>query len=260
MAIAGATIAGAMYLAGGALPVPCTWPKKAAHHRTTWQSGKIEAASSANDGVTQYRYDNGGNRIQLTDASFNTTQWQYDAQGQVLSETDPNRFSIVNEYDLVGNIFAVTDRRAYRTQFMRDNLDNVLLEHWLQPSGTGVAFVSQIQNWYDLYNRRNWTRQTNPATGQILGETSITLDDLDRVKVYDTVNTPGQSAAKLTYQYDAFGNRTQMVQQTGSGASLITVTTNYTEYDYLNRLIKLNQLATNFPSWQNKSPFRGPAA
>jgi hypothetical protein len=79
------------------------------------------------------------------------------------------------------------------------------------------------------------------------------LDDLDRVKVYDTGTTPGQSAAKLTYQYDAFGNRTQMVQQTGSGASLISVTTNYTEYDYLNRLIKLNQSATNFPNWQNKS-------
>ncbi len=83
--------------------------------------------------------------------------------------------------------------------------------------------------------------------------TSFTLDDLDRVKVYDTVTTPGQSAARLTYQYDAFGNRTQMVQQTGSGASLITVTTNYTEFDYLNRLTKLNQSATNFSNWQNKS-------
>ncbi len=192
---------------------------------------KSRAASSANGGVTQYRYDNGGNRIQLTDASFNTTRWQYDAQGQVLSETDPNRLSIVNEYDLVGNIFAVTDRRGYRTQFVRDNLDNVLLEHWLQPSGTSTAFVSQIQNWYDIYNRRNWTRQTNPTTGQILGETSLTLDDLDRVVVYDTVTAPGQSAAKLTYQYDAFGNRTQMVQQTGGSASLITVMTKHTEYD-----------------------------
>ena len=62
----------------------------------------------------------------------------------MLSETDPNRLSIVNEYDLVGNIFAVTDRRGYRTQFVRDNLDNVLMEHWLQPSGTSTAFVSGV--------------------------------------------------------------------------------------------------------------------
>ena len=103
---------------------------------------RLTSTIDANGGVTQFRYDNGGNRIQLTDASFNTTRWQYDAQGQVLSETDPNRLSIVNEYDLVGNIFAVTDRRGYRTQFVRDNLDNVQLEHWLQLSGTGVAFVS----------------------------------------------------------------------------------------------------------------------
>ena len=207
----------------------------------------------ANGGVTQSRYDNGGNRLQLTDASFNTTRWQYDAQGQVLSETDPNRLSIVNEYDLVGNIFAVTDRRGYRTQFVRDNLDNVLMEHWLQPSGTSTAFVSQIENIYDSYSRRWGTLQTNKTTGQLVSYTSLMLDDLDRVLVYDSVNTPGQSAAKLTYQYDAFGNRTQRIQQTGSGASLITVTTNYTDYDYLKRLTKLNQTATNFPNWQNKS-------
>ena len=95
------------------------------------EQGKMQ--SDANGGVTQYRYDNSGNRVQLTDASFNTTRWQYDAQGQVLSETDPNRLSIVNEFDLVGNIAAVTDRRGYRTQFVRDNLDNVLREQWLQP-------------------------------------------------------------------------------------------------------------------------------
>jgi len=111
-------------------------------------SEKWRDCVDANGGVTQSRYDNGGNRIQLTDASFNTTCWQHDAQGQVLSETDPNRLSIVNEYDLVGNIFAVTDRRGYRIQFVRDNLDNVLLEHWLQPSGTSIAFVSQIENIY----------------------------------------------------------------------------------------------------------------
>ena len=214
---------------------------------------RVTSTMDANGGVTQYRYDNSGNRVQLTDASFNTTRWQFDAQGQVLSETDANRRSIVNEFDLVGNIAAVTDRRGYRTQFVRDNLDNVLREQWLQPGGSGVAFVSQIENWYDNYRRRSWTQQRTMATGQLSSIISLTMDDLDRVKVYDTVTTPGQSAAKLTYQYDAFGNRTQRVQQTGVGASLITVTTNYTDYDYLNRLTKLNQSATNFPSWQNKS-------
>ena len=73
---------------------------------------RLTSTIDANGGVTQYRYDNSGNRVQLTDASFNTTRWQFDAQGQVLSETDANRLSIVNEYDLVGNIAAVTDRRV----------------------------------------------------------------------------------------------------------------------------------------------------
>ncbi|MEZ6033146.1 MAG: RHS repeat-associated core domain-containing protein [Planctomycetaceae bacterium] len=214
---------------------------------------RLSSVIDANGGITQYRYDNSGNRIQLTDASFNTTRWQYDAQGQVVSETDANQLSIVNEYDLMGNVFAVTDRRGYRTQFLRNNLDNVLQEHWLQPSGSNTAFVSRIQNWYDAFNRVYWTRQTNPANAQILSEVSLSYDDLDRILVYDTVNTPGQSLAKFTYQYDAFDNRTQMVQQTGSGAAQITVTTNYTEYDYLNRLTKLNQTATNFPNWLNKS-------
>jgi YD repeat-containing protein len=213
----------------------------------------LTSGVDANGSGIHTRYDNSGNRVQLTDASFNTTRWQYDAQGQVLSETDPNRLSIVNEYDLVGNIAAVTDRRGYRTQFVRDNLDNVLREQWLQPSGSGVAFVSQIENWYDNYRRRSWTQQRTMATGQLSSIISLTIDDLDRVLIYSTNATPGQSAAQVTYQYDAFGNRTQRVQQTGAGGSLITVTTNYTEYDYLNRLTKLNQAATNFPSWQHKS-------
>ncbi len=215
---------------------------------------RVTSVIDANGGITQYLYDNNGNQILLTDASFNTTRWQFDAQGHMVSETDPNRLSIVYEFDLVGNVAAITDRRGYRTQYVRDNLDNVRHEQWLQPSGTNVAFVSQIENWYDNYNRLWWTQQRNQATGQLFSLTSLVLNDLDRVIVYDTVTTPGQSAAKLTYQFDAFGNRTQRVQQTGAGASLITVTTNYTEYDYLNRLTKLSQTAsTNFPNWQNKS-------
>ena len=79
--------------------------------------------------------------------------------------------------------------------------------------------LSQIENRYDSYNRRWATLQTNKSIGQLVSTTSLVLDELDRVAQYDTVTTPGQSAAKLTYQYDAFGNRTQLVQQTGSGAS-----------------------------------------
>jgi len=100
----------------------------------------------------------------------------------VLSETDANRLSIVNEYDLVGNIAAVTDRRGYRTQFVRDNLDNVLLEQWLQPSGTNTAFVSQIENIYDSYSRRWGTLQTNKTTGPLVSYTSLMLEEAKGVR------------------------------------------------------------------------------
>ena len=217
---------------------------------------RLVTTIDANGGSTQYRYDNNGHRIALTDASFNTSRWVFDQQGKVIAETDANGFSSVPEYDIVGNVVAVTDRRGYRTQFVRDDLDRVIYEQWLKPNGTGSSLMTEFRNTYDPYGRQTVAEQWDMTTGSavLVSKSTRTIDDLDRLLTTDGGTTPGQSLAKLTFQYDAFGNRTSRQQQTGTGTSQLIVTTAYSNYDFLNRLTKLNQTVTGtFANWQNKS-------
>ncbi|HQX52615.1 MAG TPA: hypothetical protein PLY87_13030 [Planctomycetaceae bacterium] len=214
---------------------------------------RLTSVIDANGGVTQYRYDNDGNRIQLTDALFNTTRWQYDAQGHLVAETDPRGMSTVSEFDLAGNLSAVTDRRGYRTQYVRDGLDRVIREQWLQSATNGTSFVSQFESWYDNYGRLSWVQQRTATTSALTTIAAYAYDELDRVTSRDAKTTAGQNAAILSYVYDVSGNQTQRTQQTGTGSSQVTVTTNYTGYDYLNRVPGLNQSATGFTGWQDKS-------
>ena len=109
---------------------------------------RLTSVVDANGGVSQYRYDANGQRTVLIDPTFNVTRWQYDALGQVVAETDPLGNSTVFEFDLAGNLSIMTDRRGYQTQYVRNNGDQLLREQWLQPSGTGTAFISQFENSY----------------------------------------------------------------------------------------------------------------
>lgn len=217
---------------------------------------RLTTVIDANGDATQYRYDNAGQRIQLTDASWNTSRWQYDSLGNVVAETDANGFSTVFEYDLLGNVMAVTDRRGFRTNYVRDNFDRITNEQWLRSDSTGTAFMTEFRNRFDYNGRPSIAEQWNmgTTTPTLVSISSRIYDDLDRLLIMNNSSTPGQNFSKFTYKYDAFGNLTSRDQQTSGGTSLITVTTGYSGYDYLNRLTQLNQTATGpFTNWQNKS-------
>lgn len=217
---------------------------------------RLTTVIDANGDATQYRYDNAGQRIQLTDASWNTSRWQYDSLGNVIAETDANGFSTVFEYDLLGKVTAVTDRRGFRINYVRDNFDRIINEQWLRSDSTGTAFMTEFRNRFDHNGRPSVAEQWNMATTTptLVSISSQIYDDLDRLLILNNSSTPGQNFSKFTYKYDAFGNLTSRDQQTSGGTSLITVTTSYSAYDYLNRLTQLNQTATGpFTNWQNKS-------
>ena len=217
---------------------------------------RLTTVIDANGKATQYRYDNAGQRIQLTDASWNTSRWQYDSLGNVIAETDANGFSTVFEYDLLSKVTAVTDRRGFRTNYVRDNFDRITNEQWLRSDSTGTAFIAEFRNRFDHNGRPSVAEQWNMATTTptLVSISSRIYDDLDRLLILNNSSTPGQNFSKFTYKYDAFGNLTSRDQQTSGGTSLITVTTSYSAYDYLNRLTLLNQTATGpFANWQNKS-------
>ena len=214
---------------------------------------RLTSVVDANGGVSQFRYDASGQRTALIDPTFNVSRWQYDALGQVVAETDPLGNSTVFEFDIAGNLSIMTDRRGYQTQYVRNNGGQLLREQWLQPSGTGTAFISQFENWYDNYGRLKGTQQRTMATGAISTVREFLYDDLDRMTSVDTKTTAGQKSAKLTFAYDIFGNRTSRIQQTGTGTAQVLVTTNYLDYDYLNQLTTISQTASNFAGWQSKS-------
>ncbi|MFO1001353.1 MAG: FG-GAP-like repeat-containing protein [Planctomycetaceae bacterium] len=202
---------------------------------------RLTTVIDANGDATQYRYDNNGQRIRLTDASWNTSRWQYDALGHVIAETDANGLSTVFEYDLIGNVTAVTDRRGFRTQFVRDNFDRVTNEQWLKSDATGTSLLTEFRYKFDHYGRPYVAEQWNLATvtPTLVSTSTKIYDDLDRLLTINNGSTPGQNFSKFTYDYDASGHLTSRDQQTGSGTSLITVTTAYSGYDYLNRLTQL---------------------
>jgi RHS repeat-associated protein len=214
---------------------------------------RLTSVVDANGGVSQFRYDANGQRTVLIDPTFNVTRWQYDALSQVVAETDPLGNSTVFEFDLAGNLSIMTDRRGYQTQYVRNNGDQLLREQWLQPFGTGTAFISQFENSYDNYGRLKGTQQRTIATAAISTVREFLYDDLDRNTSGDTKTTAGQKSAKLTFAYDIFGNRSYRIQQTGTGTAQVLVATNYLNYDYLNQLTTISQTASNFAGWQSKS-------
>ena len=88
----------------------------------------------------------------------------------------------------------------------------------------------------------------------LVSTSTRTFDDLDRLLTIDAGSTSGQNLAKLTYQYDGYGNLTSRQQKTGTGTSQMIVTTGYSGYDFLNRLTKLNQTVSGtLANWQDKS-------
>jgi hypothetical protein len=146
-----------------------------------------------------------------------------------------------------------TNRRGYRTQYVRDGLNRTIREQWLPPLGQTAAIVAQFESIYDNYRRLSSIQQKD-TNGQTISAATFTFDDLDRVKTYDTTGTPGLQSARITHVYDVFGNETSRTQPTGTGSSQVTVTTSYTNHDFLNRLTDLQQTASaNFSGWQNKS-------
>jgi RHS repeat-associated protein len=219
---------------------------------------RLVATIDANDGVIQYEYDQNGNRIRLTDTTFNTTRWQFDGQNQVIAESDPWNLSTVSEFDINGNLISLTDRRGLRRQFLRDDLNRTTRELWLSAPFGAITLTAQIDVLYDEYGRQAQTQQWDAVTNQMVSVTAVTYDNRDRELTTERRETPGLQASRIDSQYDSFDNRTVRTQQTGTDTDLLWVTTAYENYDFLNRVTRMSQTASTggsplLPVWQDKS-------
>jgi RHS repeat-associated protein len=161
--------------------------------------------------VTQYAYDEAGNRISVTDTFGRTTAYEYDDANRLIRTIDPAGNETTTEYDEAGNLVATSDALGRMTSYSYDELNRL------------VATTDQLGN--------ETTTEYNPdgtvaSTADSLGRTtSYQYDDLKRVIV---VTDP--LGGETTTTYDEAGNVAATTDALGRATTF--------EYDALNRLIR----------------------
>lgn len=206
-------------------------------------AGRVSTVTDGMGGVTRYGYDATGNVLTVTDARNNVTTNTYDAAGRLRTKLSPESVLVTYAYDALGNVITLTrsfssgsdarttsyiydalgrqtrltDGEGYSTTFVYDTFGN-------QTSvTTGQYLIASGQPGYDA-NKAN--RATN------LTSTAI-FNRLDQV----TTATDAEGS-RTDYAYDAFGNRTSVIEAANGLYSTPARTTTYT-YDNANRLTRI---------------------
>ncbi len=161
--------------------------------------------------TTKHAYDANGNLETLTDANGNATTYVYNGDNQITAVKSPNGNTAETEYDGAGRVVGEIDGNKHTTTYVRNVLGEVI--EVKDPLGR----VKTME--YD-------------AAGNLIGvldaakrKTTYSYDPANRLLEigYSDGETP-----TVKYEYDADGNRTKMIDGTG--------TTTYV-YDVLDRLV-----------------------
>ena len=160
--------------------------------------------------VTEYKYDGDGNVEKMTDANKHTTTYTYDGDNEQTKVEAPNKDITELEYDGAGQVIAEVDGDKHKTKYKRNVLEEVI--EVTDPLG----HVTTKE--YD--GAGNLVKLTDPAKRT----TTYTYDPADRLT---EVSYSSGIPSAVKYEYDKDGNRTKMVDGTG--------TTKYA-YDQLERM------------------------
>jgi len=140
------------------------------------------------NGTTTIAFDAAGRQTTLTDAVGNITTWAYDAADRLTTLTDPLGKVATYVYDNANELTDTTDRNSRRTTYSYDNDGRKTGETWVSASPAELI--------------------------------TYTYDHDSRLTALTDAN------AKLTYTYDADGNRLTAVTS-GSGTGQPTATLTY---------------------------------
>ncbi len=160
--------------------------------------------------TTKYAYDGDGNLETMTDGDGNKTTYTYNADNELSSVKEPNSAVTETEYDSAGRIVAQIDGNKHKTKYVRNLLERVTEE--VDPLG------HKTTKEYDLAG--NLKKLTDPK-GRTTSYTYNPGNELTEVAYSD-----GKTHS-AKYEYDKDGDRTKMIDGTG--------TASYT-YDQLDRL------------------------
>ncbi len=160
--------------------------------------------------VTEYKYDGDGNVERATDANKHTTTYTYNGDNEPTKVEQPNKAVTETEYDGAGQVIAQIDGDKHKTKYKRNAIEEV----------TEVTDPLGHVTTKEYDGAGNLVKVVDPEKRT----TSYTYDLANRLtEISYSSGTP----SAIKYEYDKDGDRTTMVDATG--------TTVYT-YDQLDRL------------------------
>ncbi len=160
--------------------------------------------------VTENKYDGDGNLEKTTDANKHTSTYTYDADNEQTKIEAPNKDVTELEYDGAGQVVAEIDGNKHKTKYKRNVLEQVV--EITDPLG----HVTTKE--YD--GAGNLIKLTDSAK-------RTTIDTYDPANRLTEISYSSGNPSTIKYEYDKDGNRTKMIDGTG--------TSNYT-YDQLDRM------------------------
>ncbi|WP_280910332.1 DUF6531 domain-containing protein [Streptomyces sp. SAI-208] len=209
--------------------------------------GALATVTSPRGKVTTYGYDAAGNRTSVTTPIGEKTTFTYDGAGRILSKTDPRgnvsgadpaAYTTKYSYDGRGLLSSATDPLGRTTSYGYNGAEQLISAK--DPAGNTTAYGyddagnlikttdaagKSVTRTYDTHG--NLASETDPLGNK----TTWTYDKVGRLlsTVSARGNASGADPAAYTtsYNYDAAGNRTQVIGPTGASIT--------TTYDAVNR-------------------------
>jgi RHS repeat-associated protein len=171
--------------------------------------GRALTVTDALGNTTKYVYDADGNLESVTDGNAHTTSYEYDADNQRTKVKEADGNTLETGYDGAGQVVSQTDGAKHTTKYARNVLEQV----------TEVIDPLNRKTVKEYDAAGNLKKLTDPQKRL----TSYTYDADNRLT--EQSYSDGKTAA-VKYEYDADGERTRMIDGTG--------TTSY-HYDQLDR-------------------------
>ena len=160
--------------------------------------------------ATEYAYDVNGNLLSMTDANGHVTKYVYNAANQQIKIEKPNGATIETGYDKAGQVTSQVDASKHTTTYVRNVLE--------QPVEVSDPLSRKTTSEFD--SAGNLVAVTDPAERK----TSYTYSPANRLV---EVSYSEEATPSVSFEYDADGNVTSMVDGTGESRLV---------YDQLGRL------------------------
>lgn len=250
------------YAYAGALKISETDPLG----RTTWyaydSANRQIAITNAMGGLVRFEYDNGGNRTAVIDPVGNVTRFHYDSANRLTHQVDPWGRTNFFAYDAAGNRTESVDRNGRKRTFGYDAQNRRTNEFWWEGTNVvrsiGFTFnalgimtgasdpASRLAFDFDALNRLERATQSGVA-----GMPDFTLtygyDGMTKVvsvadnwgaqvaSTYDARNRltervwqgAGLLGARLHFDYDAAGNRTNVLRYADTAGTVLAGQSRY---------------------------------